>query len=311
MARGKKGNKIDGWINLYKPLGLTSNQALGKVKRALKPQKAGHAGTLDPLASGILPLALGAATKTVEYAQNSIKTYKFTVTWGQQRSTDDGEGDIIQSADQRPSKEEIEALLPEFTGDIEQIPPQFSAVKVDGERAYDIARDGEQVALKSRQVHIESLKILNNTPDETTFECICGKGTYIRSLARDMGRKLGCFGYISALERTAVGPFTLENAISLDIFENMGDNAAHEDAVLPLQTVLADIPALALKEMEAARLKNGQTLSFLAKPDLDRLKQIGIQTRQETTALALFGDKALALITVEGPEIRPLRILNV
>ncbi|HEU4837799.1 MAG TPA: tRNA pseudouridine(55) synthase TruB [Micavibrio sp.] len=341
MARKKKGDKVDGWINLHKPVGITSTQALTVVKRALNAQKAGHAGTLDPLASGILPIALGEATKTVPYVQDSIKTYNFTVTWGGQRSTDDAEGESIATSDKRPSREDIESLLPAFHGDIEQIPPQFSAIKVDGNRAYDLARDGEQVELKPRQVYIESLEIVD-TPltqtlshgeraltanpslppgdgrgegrhDQTTFRCVCGKGTYVRSLARDMGLKLGCFGYISALERAAVGPFTLENAISLDIFQQNDDKPTPEQVLLPLQTALDDIPVLALREQEASRLKNGNVLAFLSKPDLERMSQAGIEwgNGNLVTALTTFDKKAIAIVEIEGPELHPIRIFNV
>lgn len=313
MARKQKGNKIDGWVNLNKPVGMTSTQALGILKRALKPQKAGHAGTLDPLASGILPIALGEATKTVPYVQDSIKTYNFTVTWGEQRTTDDAEGPAIATSDKRPAQAEIEAILPLFHGEIQQVPPQFSAIKVDGARAYDLAREGEQVELKSRIVYIESLEIISHTEAATAFRCVCGKGTYVRSLARDMGLKLGCFGYISLLERAAVGPFTLENAISLDIFQNPGDNLTPEQVLLPLQTALDDIPVLALKEQEAARLKNGNVLTLISKPDLDRMTQSGIEWDGQNivTALATYGKKAIAIVEVEGPALHPIRIFNV
>lgn len=313
MARVKKGNKIDGWVNLHKPVGITSTQALAAVKRALKPQKAGHAGTLDPLASGILPIALGEATKTVPYVQDCLKTYNFTVTWGEQRTTDDAEGVAVKTSDKRPTQVEIESLLPAFLGEIEQTPPQFSAIKVDGERAYDLARDGETVELKSRIVYIESLEIIGHTPAETTFRCVCGKGTYVRSLARDMGLKLACFGYISALERASVGPFSLDSAILLDIFQNPDDKPSPEQVLLPLQTALDDIPVLALRESEAARLKNGNGLTFLSKPDLERMSQAGIEWegRNIVTALATYDKKAIAIVEVEGPELHPIRIFNV
>lgn len=325
MARRKKGKPISGWINLNKPVGMTSNQALGALKRLLNPQKAGHAGTLDPLASGILPIALGEATKTVPYVQDSLKTYRFTVTWGQQRTTDDAEGDIMAQSDARPTRADIEAILPGFIGDIEQIPPQFSAIKINGARAYDLARDGETVEIAARPVYISSLAILSppippasggedahasGGEPSTIFECVCGKGTYVRSLARDMGQKLGCFGYISQLERTAVGGMTLDNAISLDFLENLGDNAAQSDYLLPLTTALDDIPVLAVKEEEAARLKNGSALMFVSKPDQARLHQIGIDNSADDLILATYQGKAIAMLTLEGPEIRPVRIFN-
>jgi tRNA pseudouridine55 synthase len=312
-SRKAKGTKLDGWINLNKPVGMTSTQALSIVKRALNPQKAGHAGTLDPLASGILPIALGEATKTVPYVQDSIKTYNFTVTWGEQRTTDDAEGTALKSSDLRPSQAQIEALLPGFLGDIQQIPPQFSAIKVDGNRAYDLARDGEAFELKQRIVYIESLEIVDFSPEATAFRCVCGKGTYVRSLARDMGEKLGCFGYISMLERASVGPFTLENSISLDIFQNSDDKPSPEQVLLPLQTALDDIPVLALREQEASRLKNGNSLAFFSKPDLDRMSEAGIEWsgKEPITALTIFGKKAIALVEITGPELHPIRIFNV
>ena len=312
MARRKKGNPISGWINLHKPVGMTSNQALGKVKWLLKPQKAGHAGTLDPLASGVLPIALGEATKTVPYIQDSMKTYRFTVTWGEQRSTDDAEGDAIATSDARPERAAIEALLPHFIGDVEQTPPQFSAIKINGERAYDLARDGETVEIASRLVYIETLEIIDHSSDATTFECYCGKGTYVRSIARDLGQKLGCFGYISMLERTAVGGMTLDNAISLDFLENLGDNAPNEsDYLMPLTTALDDIPVLALKDEEAARLKNGNALLFVSRPDQERLAHIGLDgNNQGEIALATYDGKALAMLTLDGPEVKPVRIFN-
>lgn len=315
MARIKKGNKVDGWINLNKPVGMTSNQVLSMVKRALKPQKAGHAGTLDPLACGILPIALGEATKTVPYVQDSFKIYNFEVTWGQQRSTDDAEGHAIATSDKRPTRAAIEAIIPQFIGDIEQTPPQFSAVKIDGERAYDLARDGETVDIKSRLVYIEELEITAHDDEhnaKTSFRCLCGKGTYVRAIARDLGLKLGCFGYITHLERAAVGPFTLENAISLDFFTDSGQNLEPEQALLPLTTALDDIPVLALRDREAARLKNGNSIALISKPDLDRMTAAGIEwdKNEPVTALVTYDKRPVALVDVVGPELHPIRIFN-
>lgn len=331
MARKRKGDKIDGWINLDKPLGLTSTQAMAKVRWLMKAQKAGHAGTLDPLASGILPIALGEATKTISYIQDGLKTYSFTVQWGEQRDTDDGEGKVIATSDARPSKEQIESILENYTGTIMQTPPKFSAIKIDGARAYDLARDGEEVELKEREVFIESLEIIcrsgesrnrvaNNTPipasagmtmEETDFRMVCGKGTYVRSLARDMGRELGCLGYITTLKREKVGPFTLESSISLDKLAGLDDIARLNEAVLlPLETALDDIPALAVREDEAARLRNGQVLAFISRPDFERLGRAGLDgTLQE--ALVTCNNKPVALVETEGPEVRPVRILNI
>ncbi|MGB1076772.1 MAG: tRNA pseudouridine(55) synthase TruB, partial [Bdellovibrionales bacterium] len=206
MGRRKKGLKINGWINLNKPLELGSTSAVNTVRRSLNAQKAGHAGTLDPLATGVLPIALGEATKTIPYIQDTLKTYEFTIQWGAATNTDDLEGDVIAQSDITPSQDDIEALLPNYTGDIEQTPPQFSAIKINGERAYDIARDGEDVDIPSRPVYIESLEVLSHDQSsrQTTLRMVCGKGTYVRSLARDLGEYLGCFGHICVLTRTKV-----------------------------------------------------------------------------------------------------------
>ena len=316
MGRRKKGNKINGWINFHKPVGMTSTQAVGKIRYALQAQKAGHGGTLDPLASGVLPIALGEATKTVNFIQDALKVYNFTVTWGEQRSTDDAEGKAIQTSDKRPTQDQIEALLTQFIGDIQQTPPQFSAVKIDGERAYDIAREGEHVEIKSRPVYIESFSIVKHEADATSFTCLCGKGTYIRSLARDIGELLGCFGYISALERAEVGSLSLESAISLDIFEEMIDKPDQvrdlSGIILPLQTPLDDIPVLALKEKEWLALKNGNAISLLSKPDLSRLESIGIEWKSNDifTALATFEGQAIAMVETYGAKIQPVRVFN-
>lgn len=312
MARRKKGLRLNGWINLNKPSGITSTQALNIVRKALDAQKAGHAGTLDPLATGVLPLALGEATKTIPYVQDAFKTYNFTATWGEQRTTDDSEGTAISTSDKRPSRDDITALLPSFTGNIMQTPPQFSAVKIDGQRAYDLAREGEVVEIKPRAAFIESLVINTHDGQTTAFTCRCGKGTYVRAIARDMGQKLGCYGYISALERAAVGPFLLENAIPLDFFRNLDENTATDTCLLPVQTALDDIPALALNDGEAARIKQGQTLVFMSRPDLERLSTAGFDLNIEETAVAVtLKGKAVAVVSIKGPEVYPVKILNV
>lgn len=312
--RNKKGQKINGWVNLDKPVGLTSTQAIGKVRRFLNAQKAGHAGTLDPLATGILPIALGEATKTIPFAQDHHKTYEFTITWGEQRDTDDTEGEVIATSDVRPARADIEALLAEFTGDIEQVPPKFSAIKIDGQRAYDMARAGEDVVLTSRPVFVESLELLETRDDEADLRMVCGKGTYVRSLARDMAIKLGTVGYISALRRCAVGPFELSNSISLEKLEELSNSApagagAPDGVLLPLETVLDDIPALALKEDELSDLRNGRSVSFVSKPDFERIKAAGVENGQ--TAIAMFEDIAVALVEREGPNIKPVRVFNI
>lgn len=308
MARKRKGNPINGWVALDKPLGMTSTQAVGKIRWLLSAQKAGHAGTLDPLASGILPIALGEATKTIPYAQEDDKLYHFTVKWGEARSTDDAEGDIIATSDVRPNVEQIKNILPSFIGAIEQIPPRFSAIKIAGERAYDLARDGESFELKSRIVQVYDLRLVHATEEEAGFEAHCGKGTYMRALARDIAEKLGTCGYVSHLRRLAVGPFNEENAISLDEFEKMVQSAAPEDCVLPVTTALDDIPALALTADEAHRLKNGQPVLFVSRHDFGRLSAANLD--ENGVALATLDGKAVAIVSANGPEIKPIRVLN-
>jgi tRNA pseudouridine55 synthase len=310
MGRRRKGDIVNGWVNLDKPAGLGSTQAVGIVRRLYNAQKAGHAGTLDPLASGILPIALGEATKTVNYCQDQLKTYSFTVIWGEERTTGDAEGEVTETSDIRPQALEIEDALPQFIGEIMQTPPQYSAVKIGGERAYDIARSGREAAIAPRAVYIDSIALLEAGENEASFRCVCGKGTYIRSLARDLAHALGTVGHVGALRREAVGPLTLDNSISLDKLQEIGDSAALDELLLPVETVLDDIPALALNDGEAARLRNGQKLLFVSRADLERLSRIGIDLGEETEALATCHGDAVALILVSGAEISPLRVLN-
>lgn len=308
----KPKNKISGWINLNKPEGVTSNDAVMIVKRALGFPKIGHAGTLDPLASGILPIALGEATKLVQYMMDDDKVYLFTVTWGEQRTTDDREGDVMATSDIRPTAEHIRAVLPEFTGTILQKPPAFSAIKVDGKRAYDLARAGEDLDLAARPVDVYELELVTQTESTATLRCVCGKGTYVRSLARDIAEKLGTKGYVSYLCRENVGPFSLADAISLDFFRETTDKDTLESNVLPVQTVLDDIPVLAVNDTEATRLKNGQKLTFIARPDVERLVKAGhdIKNRDAGLMIALYHGTALAMLEVTGVEAQPVRVFN-
>lgn len=308
----KPKNKISGWINLNKPEGVTSNDAVMMVKRALGFPKIGHAGTLDPLASGILPIALGEATKLVQYMMDDDKVYLFTVTWGEQRTTDDREGDVIATSDIRPTAEHIRAVLPEFTGTILQKPPAFSAIKVGGKRAYDLARAGEDLDLAARPVDVYELDLVTQTESTATLRCVCGKGTYVRSLARDIAEKLGTKGYVSYLCRENVGPFSLADAISLDFFRETTDKDTLESNVLPVQTVLDDIPVLAVNDTEATRLKNGQKLTFIARPDVERLVKAGhdIKNRDAGLMIALYHGTALAMLEVTGVEAQPVRVFN-
>jgi tRNA pseudouridine55 synthase len=264
MARRKKGNAVHGWLVLDKPINMTSTQAVGAVRRAFNAQKAGHSGTLDPLATGILPIALGEATKTVSFAVDGQKAYRFTVRWGAEPETDDTEGAVSKNSDKRPARAEIEALLPRFHGEIMQVPPAYSAIKVDGARAYDLARDGETVVLEPRPVVIESLKLVDMPDDATSvFEARCGKGTYVRAIARDLGRLLGCYGHVIALRRTEVGPFDEARAISMDALlaaAESDDPEAISKLLLPVEAALADLPELLVSQSDAATLARGQTV---------------------------------------------------
>ena len=265
MARRRKGRPVHGWLVLDKPVGVTSTDAVARVKRMFQAAKAGHAGTLDPLASGILPIALGEATKTVPFVVDGLKKYRFTVRWGEETGTDDSEGEVLERSDVRPEPADIERLLPDFTGEITQVPPRYSAIKVEGARAYDLAREGDDFQLAARLVQVNRLVIMDlPDPDHAILEAECGKGTYVRSLARDLGRALGCFGHVCELRRTRVGPFKEDATISLDKLEELSHSAAGQeelDAVLePVETALDDIPALAISGDDAARLTRGQAV---------------------------------------------------
>ena len=245
---------MNGWVVLDKGVGMTSTHAVAVVKRALNAKKAGHAGTLDPLASGILPIALGEATKTVPFVMDGQKSYVFTVAWGVETETDDAEGRPVQATHTYPERAAVEALLPRFTGLIEQVPPRFSAVKIQGERAYDLARDGETVELKPRQAQIDRLTLVAHSGERSVFEADCGKGTYVRALARDLGRALGCLGHVAALRRTRVGPFTEDDAVVVGDLE--GSEAA--SVLRPVETALGDLPSIPVPRDMAVRLMRGQ-----------------------------------------------------
>jgi tRNA pseudouridine55 synthase len=296
---------VHGWLPLDKPLGMTSTQAVARVRRLFNAEKAGHAGTLDPLASGLLPIALGEATKTVLWAMDGRKQYRFTVKWGEERVTDDLEGEVIRLSSARPTAENIESLLNDFMGDIQQVPPAFSAVKLSGERAYDLARAGEAVNLEPRPVRIHQLRLIGcSDADHATFEADCGKGTYIRALARDMGRRLGCLGHVSALRRIGVGPFSEGDMIPLEKLEEMrhkppGDNAM-EGVLRPIETVLDGIPAMAVKDAEAQRLKQGQSV-------LLRGANAPIAS---DAVLVTWGSKPLGICSIEQGSLKPKRLFN-
>ncbi|PKU23336.1 tRNA pseudouridine(55) synthase TruB [Telmatospirillum siberiense] len=306
MGRRKGGQPINGWIAIDKPLGMTSTAVVTKVRRMTDAAKVGHGGTLDPLASGILPIALGEATKTVAYVMDGAKSYRWQVTWGEARSTDDGEGEVVATSENRPSLADIEAVLPRFLGEIEQVPPAYSAVKIGGQRAYALARAEQSVELRPRIVRIDSFTMIESTPESATFEVGCGKGAYIRSLARDLALALDTVGYVSSLRRTRCGPFDEINAISLDMLEEFGHSAASANLVLPVETVLDDIPALALTEDEARRLQNGQSLSVLRLAALNPHTSISAGV----TVRAMAEERLVALARIDGAELRPIRVLN-
>ena len=313
MARKRKnGRAINGWLNLYKPVDITSTQALNRVKNAINPQKAGHGGTLDPLAEGVLPIALGEATKTIAFAQDAEKTYEFTVTWGEARDTDDREGAIIATSDVRPDQATINQQLPAFEGLIEQVPPKYSAIKIEGQRAYDLARAGEDFDIPVREVDIHRLSLISADEDSASFLCVCGKGTYIRALARDIADSCGTYGYLESLCRTQVGAFGAASTITLDKLENISHNPELYEAVMPVDAVLDDIPAVDLQAQEARRLSNGQQLKFIARPETQRLIQAGIDISADEPeiALALQDNKPLAIVEIDGVQIKPLRVLK-
>lgn len=315
MGRRKKGDPIHGWLILDKPLEMTSTQAVSKVRRLFNAQKAGHAGTLDPLASGLLPIALGEATKTVPFAQEGAKTYRFTIRWGQSTTTLDAEGDITGESDVRPGPDEIETALSGFVGDIEQIPPKFSAIKVDGERAYDLARAGEDVELKARPVRIDSLELIDSpSADLAVIEMRCGKGAYVRSLARDLAASLGAEGHVAALRRTQVGAFDLSEAITLDALEDLVHKSAALEALLPVETALDDIPALAITENEAFQLRQGRPIVLPPRQasklrDLRVPRMIGDKDYSKAV-LAMQADRAVAIGEARAGKFSPVRVFQ-
>jgi tRNA pseudouridine55 synthase len=258
MARRKKGRDISGWVLVDKPAGLTSTSVVNKLRWAFDAKKAGHAGTLDPDATGLLPVALGEATKTIAYLGDALKGYEFTVKWGAQTTTDDAEGEVIETSGMRPTEEGITAALPQFIGDIRQVPPQFSAVKVDGNRAYDIARAGETMELAARDLYVDELTLLScPDADHAVLRFVCGAGGYVRAIARDLGRVLGCLGHVVTLRRTWVGPFDIEDAVTLDRVEALAKTPEIDALLHPVALGLADLPELRATEEGAARLKNG------------------------------------------------------
>ncbi|MFY9289179.1 MAG: tRNA pseudouridine(55) synthase TruB [Methylorubrum rhodinum] len=289
-----KKNDVSGWVVLDKGVGITSTQAVAIVKRLFNAKKAGHAGTLDPLASGILPIALGEATKTVPFVMDGRKAYRFEVSWGVETDTDDAEGKPVATSDARPTREVVEAALPTFVGEIEQVPPRFSAIKIQGERAYDLARDGEVVELVARTVQIAHLSVIEHSTERTVIAAECGKGTYVRALARDLGRMLGCYGHVSALRRTRVGPFDEANACSVASLEE-----SIEAQLKPVETALDEVPSVAVSRDMGLRLMRGQPVILR-----------GQDAPMEGKAYATCGGVLVAVGDVERGELVPHRVFH-
>lgn len=312
MARKRRGQPVHGWLGLDKPPGMTSTTALSAVKRRFDAAKAGHGGTLDPLATGVLPIAFGEATKTVSWVMDGSKRYRFTVRWGQATATDDCEGGVTEASDVRPDAAAIAAALPAFRGEIEQVPPAFSAIKVDGRRAYDLARGDRAVALAARRVRIDQLDLLGQPDaDHADFAVSCGKGTYVRALGRDLARSLGTVGHIVALRRTRVGPFDEADAISLEKLDRIGHTAALIELLLPIDTVLDDIPALVLSDLEANRLRCGQSVSLLRRSDLVRHRALDQSGAGHGALVRAMADgRFVGLVRREAGVLHPVRILN-
>lgn len=288
---------VNGWLIIDKPTGMTSTHAVSRVKRIFSAKKAGHAGTLDPLATGILPIAFGEATKTVPFVQDGEKAYRFTVRWGIETDCDDADGRITATSDQRPRAEDVQALLPRFVGTIMQTPPAYSAIKIGGQRAYDLARDGEQVEIPPRPVTIHALRLVDATADEAVIEAECGKGTYVRAIARDLGRLLQCHGHVTALRRTRVGPFYESDAIVLEELEAEGAVAA--SFLLPVETGLSALPCVIVDRNAAARLRRGQSLLLR-----------GRDAPSGGMAYAACGGTPIAFGEIREGELVPNRIFN-
>ncbi len=306
MGRRHKGESVHGWIVLDKPIGLTSAQAVARVRRIFNAAKAGHGGTLDPLATGVLPIALGEATKTVAFEMDRTKTYRFTLRWGEARSTDDAQGKITATSPSRPSGAEIQSVLSRFTGEIQQTPPRFSAIKVEGRRAYAMARGDEEFELSPRPILIEKLAVISLEGDLASFEVACGKGAYMRSLARDLGLALGTYAHVVELRRLSAGPFVESQAISLDSLETLRHSAAALATLLPIETALDGIPALALSEGEARTLRSGQSVPLFRAVDVNRIGGLvpGI------AVCAMANGKPVAVARFDQGKLRQVRVFN-
>jgi len=305
--RRKQKSHVNGWLIVDKPSGITSTGVCNVVKRLAKGAKTGHGGTLDPLATGVLPIAFGEATKTVPYVMDGRKTYRFAVRWGEARDTDDAEGRVTATSEVRPDSAAIEAVLPQFVGAVEQVPPAYSAIKVDGQRAYDLARENQAVELAARVVEIDRLE-LESIPDadHAVFLAECGKGTYMRSLARDIAVALGTVGHVTALRRIAVGPFHEDDSHPLAKLEEVGHIDRDTEELLPVETALADIPALAVSESEAAGLRQGRPVALFRRSDLDRL----VDLEDGDILRAVCDGITVALVRLQEGQAQPMRVIH-
>jgi tRNA pseudouridine55 synthase len=308
VGRRKSGEAVSGWVCLDKPYDLTSTQAVGRVRRLFNAQKAGHAGTLDPLATGVLPIALGEATKTVSFMMDAGKTYRFTIAWGRTTTTLDREGETSAASDVRPTADEAAAALPAFIGEIDQVPPAFSAIKVEGERAYDLARAGQTVELAARRVVIHDARVTGAPDaDHVEIEIDCGKGVYVRALVRDLAERLGACGHVSALRRTRVGPFTEARAITLENLEDLGHKPRFLEVMLPVETALDDIPELAVTAEDAFRLKQGRPIVLVPRQVDDLRSRLSAGTR---TVSVLAGGTLVALCEIRMGRLEPARVFH-
>ena len=308
MGRRRKGDAVSGWICLDKPYDLTSTHAVGRVRRLFNAQKAGHAGTLDPLATGILPIALGEATKTVAFMVDADKAYRFTIAWGRTTATYDREGETLAESDMRPTVAEVEAVLPRFVGEITQVPPIYSAIKVDGERSYDLARAGEAVELAPRTVTVHSARVAEAPDaDHVTLEIECGKGTYVRAICRDLADALGACGHVSELRRTRVGCFSDKTAVTLEMLEDLGHKARQSEALLPVETALDDIPELAVTEEDAFRLKQGRSIVLVPR----QVEAVKARLKPGCrTVSAMLGGVIVALCEMRAGRLEPSRVFH-